>query len=234
MRCRLAPIVESATFIPIEVERSVGRDGAGDHDRVATRRDGGEGWLAVGRGGRLRDLVARVAAVIRIDAVWLAVEPLDMRAGTETALARVVRVFGEARAHHAYLFANRRANRIKVLVHDGIGIWLCARRLHQGRFIWASAGIGLAADDHHRAVAGAGDRIAMVSHRRTGDDSRGVKICCCRANRCGTIERMQMHDQLTRMDAQQLREFAAELIETLASKDRELRHKQLKIEQLTP
>jgi hypothetical protein len=48
--------------------------------------------------------------VIRIDAVWLAVEPLDMRAGTETALARVIRVFGEARAHHAYLFANRRAN----------------------------------------------------------------------------------------------------------------------------
>ncbi len=77
--------------------------------------------------------------MIRIDAIWLAVEPLDMRAGTESALARVVRVFGEARAHHAYLFANRRSNRIKVLVHDGIGIWLCARRLHQGRFIWATA-----------------------------------------------------------------------------------------------
>lgn len=80
--------------------------------------------------------------MIRIDAVWLAVEPLDMRAGTETALARVVRVFGEARAHHAYLFVNRRSNRIKVLVHDGIGIWLCARRLHQGRFVWASAASG--------------------------------------------------------------------------------------------
>lgn len=80
--------------------------------------------------------------MIGIDAVWLAVEPLDMRAGTEAALARVVRVFGEARAHHAYVFVNRRNNRIKVLVHDGIGIWLCARRLHQGRFIWASAGSG--------------------------------------------------------------------------------------------
>ena len=78
--------------------------------------------------------------MIRVDAAWFAVEPLDMRAGTETALARVVRVFGEARAHHAYLFANRRVNRIKMLVHDGIGIWLCARRLHQGRFIWARAG----------------------------------------------------------------------------------------------
>src|SRR4030095_12728788 len=47
------------------------------------------------------------------------------------------------------------------------------------------------------------------------------------------MERMQVHDQLARMDAQQLRAFAAELIETLAGKDRELRHKQLKIEQLT-
>jgi transposase len=44
---------------------------------------------------------------------------------------------------------------------------------------------------------------------------------------------MQVHDQLARMDAQQLRAFAAELIETLVSKDHELRHKQLKIEQLT-
>jgi len=44
---------------------------------------------------------------------------------------------------------------------------------------------------------------------------------------------MQVHDQLARMDAQQLREFAANLIETLANRDRELHHKQLKIEQLT-
>jgi transposase len=74
--------------------------------------------------------------MIRVDAVWLAVAPIDMRAGTDTALARVVAVFGCAQAHHAYVFTNRRANRIKVLVHDGLGIWLCARRLHQGRFVW--------------------------------------------------------------------------------------------------
>jgi transposase len=90
---------------------------------------------AVG-GGRLRGLDARAAAVIRVDSVWLAVEPLDMRSGTEAALARVVRVFGAAHPHHAYLFANRRANRMKVLVHDGIGVWLAARRLNQGRFVW--------------------------------------------------------------------------------------------------
>jgi transposase len=78
--------------------------------------------------------------MIRIEAVWLACEPMDMRAGTESALARVVKVFGEARPHHAYLFANRRANRMKVLVHDGIGVWLAARRLNVGRFNWPKAG----------------------------------------------------------------------------------------------
>jgi transposase len=85
--------------------------------------------------------------MIRIDAAWLATAPLDMRAGTDSALARVVGVFGAAHPHHAYLFTNKRANRIKVLVHDGIGIWLAARRLHQGKFVWptpGSANVGLA------------------------------------------------------------------------------------------
>ena len=77
--------------------------------------------------------------MIRIDAIWLATSPLDMRAGTDTALARVVQVFGAAHPHSAYLFANSRANRMKVLVHDGIGIWLAARRLHQGHFVWPKA-----------------------------------------------------------------------------------------------
>ena len=35
--------------------------------------------------------------MIRIDALWLAVEPTDMRAGAERLLARVVQVFGAAR-----------------------------------------------------------------------------------------------------------------------------------------
>ena len=34
--------------------------------------------------------------MIRIDAAWLATAPLDMRAGTDSALARVVSVFGAA------------------------------------------------------------------------------------------------------------------------------------------
>lgn len=96
--------------------------------------------------------------MIRIDAAWLAVEPLDMRAGTDTALARVVRVFGAARPHHAYVFANKRATRIKVLVYDGFGIWLAARRLNKGRFVWGDAAnialVGLNADQLCALVTG--------------------------------------------------------------------------------
>ena len=76
--------------------------------------------------------------MIRIDSIWLATEPIDMRVGMDTALARVVKVFGAARPHHAYLFANKRSTRIKVLVYDGFGIWLASRRLNKGRFVWGN------------------------------------------------------------------------------------------------
>ena len=77
--------------------------------------------------------------MIRIDAMWLAAEPVDMRCGAERLLARVVHVFGTAQAHHGYLFANARGTRIKLLVHDGFGVWCAARRLNAGRFAWVPA-----------------------------------------------------------------------------------------------
>jgi transposase len=32
---------------------------------------------------------------------------------------------------------------MKVLVHDGFGVWLCARRLHRGGFVWGQSHRGL-------------------------------------------------------------------------------------------
>ena len=78
--------------------------------------------------------------MIRIDAVWIATEPVDMRAGADRLLARVVQVFGCAQAHCGYLFANARGTRIKLLVHDGFGVWCAARRLNQGCFQWPAPG----------------------------------------------------------------------------------------------
>jgi len=105
--------------------------------------------------------------VIRVDALWLATEPLDMRSGTESALARVVAVFGAARPHHAYLFANARANRMKVLVHDGIGVWLAARRLNRGKFVWPrDDGAGTAALSRAQFDA----LVLGLPWQRLGDD----------------------------------------------------------------
>ena len=74
--------------------------------------------------------------MIRIDALWLCTQPLDMRAGANRLLNAVVNTVGAAQAHHGYLFANARATRVKLLVHDGFGVWCAARRLNVGGFEW--------------------------------------------------------------------------------------------------
>ena len=72
--------------------------------------------------------------------VWLVVEPIDMRAGINGLSVRIQNTLGRSPCDgSAYAFANRRRNRLKLLVWDGTGVWLCHRRLHQGRFIWPSA-----------------------------------------------------------------------------------------------
>ncbi|MDZ7855795.1 IS66 family insertion sequence element accessory protein TnpB [Sphaerotilus sp.] len=75
--------------------------------------------------------------MIRIETIWLALGASDLRGGIDVLLAQVVRGFaGGAQPHHAYVFANRRADRLKVLVYDGMGMWLCTRRLQSGGLVW--------------------------------------------------------------------------------------------------
>ncbi|MEZ5507462.1 MAG: IS66 family insertion sequence element accessory protein TnpB [Gammaproteobacteria bacterium] len=66
------------------------------------------------------------------------------------------------------MFLNKRSNRIKVLVHDGFGLWLAARRLHQGRFvparIWQRHPLELSTDQLQ--VAGGGVALASGRHRK--------------------------------------------------------------------
>ena len=78
--------------------------------------------------------------MIRPEQVWLAVEPVDMRLGIDGLSLKIQQALERSPCDGtAYAFRNRRCNRIKLLVWDGTGVWLCHRRLHQGHFIWPSA-----------------------------------------------------------------------------------------------
>lgn len=98
--------------------------------------------------------------MIRIDTIWLALGASDLRGGIDSLLAQVLRGFGAGvQPHHAYVFANRRATRLKVLVYDGVGLWLCLRRLQAGSFVWPREGDGQS--DGKRGEGGEGNTLAL-------------------------------------------------------------------------
>lgn len=40
---------------------------------------------------------------------------------------------------HVFLFTNSRRNRLKLLVYDGSGLWVCTKKLDRGCFRWPTA-----------------------------------------------------------------------------------------------
>lgn len=69
--------------------------------------------------------------------ILVAVEPADFRRGID-GLARLCQ---EALQHDpfagaVFVFRNRKATALKVLMYDGQGFWLCHKRLSRGRFGW--------------------------------------------------------------------------------------------------
>ena len=80
--------------------------------------------------------------------ILVAVDPVDFRKGID-GLAAVCKASlqQDPFAGTVFVFRNRRATTIKVLVYDGQGFWLCQKRLSEGRFRWwpTSADAGAAA-----------------------------------------------------------------------------------------
>jgi len=74
------------------------------------------------------------------DMYWVVGAPADFRCGVERLLVQVRETLGRSPLDgSAFVFRNRRSNRIKVLKVDAQGVWLATRRLHEGRFCWVSA-----------------------------------------------------------------------------------------------
>lgn len=68
---------------------------------------------------------------------WLAATPIDLRCGMDRLLVAVQsKLVNDASDGDAFVFCNRARTRIKMLVVDATGVWLCARRLHVGSFVW--------------------------------------------------------------------------------------------------
>lgn len=55
--------------------------------------------MANNRDGITGSTHSRVDIMIRIDEVWLSTQPMDMRAGTDTALAQVLKAFGHVKPY---------------------------------------------------------------------------------------------------------------------------------------
>ena len=87
--------------------------------------------------------VAEVPLIGNPGKIWLMVEPVDMRRGIDGLSVLVEQALQRSPcAGSAFVFCNRAGNRIKVLLWDGAGVWLCQRRLHQGRFVWERSDTG--------------------------------------------------------------------------------------------
>lgn len=69
------------------------------------------------------------------------IEPMDMRRGADGLSTWIQAQLGQApAAGTGFIFTNKPRTRIKLVVWDGNGVWLCMRRLHKGSFVWPKFG----------------------------------------------------------------------------------------------
>jgi transposase len=88
--------------------------------------------------------------------IYIALEAVDMRKGFEGLHGLVRDQLGQdPLSGHLFLFTNRTRTRLKALVWDGSGLWVCAKRLEKGRFHWPAA-------QEARSVTMRAEELAML------------------------------------------------------------------------
>lgn len=91
--------------------------------------------------------------------IFIGVEAVDMRKGFDG-------LFGLVRDHlgqdplsgHLFLFTNKTHTRLKALLWDGSGLWICAKRLERGRFHWPASTMAVS----ERSVTMRPEELAML------------------------------------------------------------------------
>ncbi len=88
--------------------------------------------------------------------IYIALEAVDMRKGFE-GLFGLVRdeLKQDPLSGHLFLFSNRGRTRMKALVWDGSGLWVCAKRLEKGTFRWPR-------EEGQRSVTMRPEELAML------------------------------------------------------------------------
>ena len=73
--------------------------------------------------------------------ILVAIEPVDFRRGID-GLAAICRqqLQQDPMNGWAFVFRNRMATAVKILLYDGQGFWLATKRLSKGRFRWWPTG----------------------------------------------------------------------------------------------
>jgi transposase len=76
--------------------------------------------------------------------ILLAARPVDFRKGMDGLAALVQQALhADPFAGEVFVFRPKRADRVKILVYDGIGLVLYSKRLEAGRFCWPSPAEGV-------------------------------------------------------------------------------------------
>ena len=81
--------------------------------------------------------------------IFVAVEPVDLRMGLDGLCARAQHGLAlDPFGGDWVVFRNKAGNRLKLLVFDGTGFWLCYRRLERGSWVWPKPGERVMALSH--------------------------------------------------------------------------------------
>src|ERR1035437_6003264 len=72
--------------------------------------------------------------------IFVATGATDMRLSFNGLDALVVgQIKQDPQSGHLFLFANKRRDRMKILFFDNFSLWVCARRMEQGRLHWPTS-----------------------------------------------------------------------------------------------